>query len=115
MLSRTRCVAQLQEALETGAAVFRALSTTRPQRKTAGWIPVAPARPSWEARCGLPGGWVGVSCLLTAPSYPCGRRRTMPDCRSHLASEPERKVSMAIWAPLAKSPNCASQTTWRVT
>ena len=34
---------------------------------------------------------------------------SVPDCRSHLASPPARKVSITICAPLTKSPNCASQ------
>ena len=42
---------------------------------------------------------------------PCGRRRTRPDWRTHLAWPDEMNWSMMHWAVLKKSPNCASQQT----
>lgn len=48
---------------------------------------------------------------LTMPSYPCGRSKTMPLWRTHLAWPLEMNWSIMHWALFAKSPNCASQIT----
>ena len=48
-------------------------------------------------------------CSGPAPSIPCGSSSTSPHCRPHLLSPLLTKVSRMIWAPLKKSPNCASQ------
>jgi len=45
------------------------------------------------------------------PSYPCGSSSTSPDVWPHLSSAATRYSSMIVWAPLPKSPNCASHTT----
>ena len=46
-----------------------------------------------------------------ARTDPCGSIMTRPDWRSHLVSPDVTKVSIVTWAPLKKSPNCASQMT----
>ena len=43
------------------------------------------------------------------PSWPCGSSMTTPDFWPHLVSPEEMYSSMTDWAPLTKSPNCASQ------
>ena len=43
------------------------------------------------------------------PSYPWGRRRTRDECWFHFCSADETNSSTTVWAPFAKSPNCASQ------
>ena len=45
------------------------------------------------------------------PSYPCGSRSTTPEDWPHLVSLAVMNSSMTIWAPLTKSPNCASHAT----
>src|SRR5476649_2218413 len=46
-----------------------------------------------------------------APSWPCGRNMVNPLVWPHFDSPAAMKLSMTTWAPLAKSPNCASQIT----
>jgi len=50
-------------------------------------------------------------CSGPWPSKPWGSSSTRPEAWPHFSSAATRKLSMMIWAPLAKSPNCASQTT----
>src|SRR3954452_20733243 len=45
------------------------------------------------------------------PSYPCGSSRTTLERWPHFCSELEMNSSTIVWAPLPKSPNCASQQT----
>jgi hypothetical protein len=45
------------------------------------------------------------------PSWPCGSSSTTSDSWPHLASLDEMNSSMTDWAPLTKSPNCASHST----
>ena len=42
------------------------------------------------------------------PSYPCGSSRTTEERWAHFCSAEEMNSSMIVWAPLTKSPNCAS-------
>lgn len=42
---------------------------------------------------------------------PCGNNKTIPDYTPHLVSPEAIKLSIIIYAPLAKSPNYASQIT----
>src|SRR5256885_16902119 len=45
------------------------------------------------------------------PSWPCGSSRVRAVCWPHFASPDEMNSSTTDCAPLAKSPNCASQST----
>ena len=45
------------------------------------------------------------------PSWPCGSSRVSALRWPHLTSPEDRNSSTTDWAPLAKSPNCASQAT----
>ena len=50
-----------------------------------------------------------LECSGPLPSYPCGRSSVSREVCRHLASPLEMNWSTIVWAPLAKSPNCASQ------
>ena len=52
-----------------------------------------------------------LECSGPCPSYPCGSSRTSPEGWPHLVSAAVMNWSIMICAPLAKSPNCASQST----
>jgi len=52
-----------------------------------------------------------LECSGPWPSCPCGRSSTRELGWPHLVSEPARNWSTITWAPLAKSPNCASHIT----
>ena len=53
----------------------------------------------------------GTGQAQSAPPTVCGENSSGRTCRSHLASPEDRNWSKMICAPLAKSPNCASQIT----
>ncbi len=48
-------------------------------------------------------------CSGPCPSYPCGSSMTSAEGCRHFDSAEVMNWSMMTWAPLAKSPNCASQ------
>ena len=50
-------------------------------------------------------------CSRPCPSYPWGSSMTSPEVCAHLSSPEATNWSMVIWAPLTKSPNCASHMT----
>ena len=50
-------------------------------------------------------------CSGPCPSKPCGRYIVSPHMRPHFASPEAMNWSITTWAPLTKSPNCASQMT----
>ncbi len=52
-----------------------------------------------------------LECSGPCPSKPCGSSITRPLGWPHFDSEQEMNWSIMICAPLAKSPNCASQMT----
>ena len=73
------------------------VATDSAPRATAWELDSCRNRSTWDDECSGP-----------APSKPWGNSNTNPVWRSHLVSLPKMKLSMMIWAPLAKSPNCAS-------
>src|SRR5690606_29741777 len=51
-----------------------------------------------------------LECSGPWPSYPWGKSITNPFILCHFDSAEETNWSIMVWAPFAKSPNCASHT-----
>ena len=52
-----------------------------------------------------------LECSGPFPSYPCGSRSVRREVWFHFDRPATMNWSITIWAPLTKSPNCASQST----